>query len=529
MTAKRVAMHRLVELVRLHRLGQSARDIARALRIGRNSVRRYVAALATEGLLDGSPDSLPELAAIRAAIEVRVPTAPPQQQRSSIESFATLIEQMLRHGAMPQAIYDCLRLRDPAFQGSLSAVKRLCRRLVAEKGIKAKDVVIPVETAAGEVAQVDFGYVGRLYDGRSGVLRRAWVFVMTLGHSRHMFADIVFEQSSRTWIKLHMRAFAAFGGVPKVIVPDNLKAAVIRAAFGVDAPTALNRAYCELARHYGFRIDPTPPRSPEKKGKVERDMRYIKTNYFKPRPQGDFDALRKELRDWVANIASRRTHGTTGRQPLETFEVEEKAALLPLPTKPFEIVVWAEVRVHPDSHVLFDKRLYSVPWHHIGHKEWLRATDTTIAIYCEEERIATHSRGGTTHRSTLDEHLPEHRVDLRHRSRAYWEERADALGEDVGRYVREVFDTDDVLLNLRVAQAIVGYLKQFPKARANAACARARQFGNYTYKAIKKILSDGLDLEPLPGEVTKSGPSLDRPRFARTASELLLPNLETNV
>jgi hypothetical protein len=128
---------------------------------------------------------------------------------------------------------------------------------------QAEDVAIPVETPAGEVAQVDFGYAGKLYDAKEGRFRRAWVFVMVLGFSRHMFARIVFDQKTTTWLALHVEAFDELGGVPRVLVPDNLKAAVIRAAFGADGPSALNRSYRELARHYGFKVDPTPPRAPK--------------------------------------------------------------------------------------------------------------------------------------------------------------------------------------------------------------------------------------------------------------------------
>jgi transposase len=104
-----------------------------------------------------------------------------------------------------------------------------------------------VETRPGEVAQVDFGYVGRLYDPRARVMRKAWVFVMVLGYSRHLFARITFDQTTETWLRMHVEAFEELGGVVEVVVPDNLKAAVIRTAFGIEGPTALNRSYRELA------------------------------------------------------------------------------------------------------------------------------------------------------------------------------------------------------------------------------------------------------------------------------------------
>jgi hypothetical protein len=170
-----------------------------------------------------------------------------------------------------------------------------------------------LELGRDEVAQVDFGYVGKLYDPDRGVLRKAWVFVMTLGFSRHMVARITFDQKVETWLRVHIECFEELGGVPKTIVPDNLKAAVTRAAFGVDGETELNRSYRELARHYGFVVDPTPPRSPEKKGKVESSVRYVKTNYFKAHAPEDIRDAEAGLQRWLIEIAGQRRHGTTGR------------------------------------------------------------------------------------------------------------------------------------------------------------------------------------------------------------------------
>src|SRR5687768_7676166 len=106
---------------------------------------------------------------------------------------------------------------------------------------------------------------------------------MVLGYSRHQFVRIVFDQQTETWLQLHAEAFAVLRGVPEVIVPDNLKAAVTRAAFAVDDSTVLNRTYVELARHCGFKVDPTPPRDPDKKGKVESAVKYVKNNFFPAR------------------------------------------------------------------------------------------------------------------------------------------------------------------------------------------------------------------------------------------------------
>jgi hypothetical protein len=188
-----------------------------------------------------------------------------------------------------------------------------------------------------------------------------------------------------------------------------------------------------------------------------------------------------------------------------------------LPKVAWEPVIWRRALVHRDTHIAFDKRLYSVPWKHLGQPVWLRASKQSVVIYANDERVATHDRGGKGYRSTIESHLPDHRGALRHRSRAYWEERASALGSEVAEYVTLIFDSDDVLSQLRTVQAVVTHLETFPQQRARAACRRAAHFGAYTYGALKKILRQGLDLEPLPAEATTQV-RLPTPRFARPAT-----------
>jgi len=342
-----------------------------------------------------------------------------------------------------------------------------------------------------------------------------------------MFAKVVFDQKATTWVALHIEAFRWFGGVPHTIVPDNLKAAVVRAAFGsADRhQLALNRTYRELARHYGFKIDPTPTYSPQKKGKVESSVKYLKRNFI---AAGDFETIEEvgaQLPRWVNETAGKRVHGTTLRRPLDLFELE-RPALLPLPAVAYEPVLWKQATVHDDCHVEFDRRLYSVPWRTVGKQVWIRATASSVYVFLDDSRIATHPRRGTKRRSTNDAHLPEHRADLRHRSADYWLERAKKLGEPVHSYVQEVFDSDDVLSRLRDVQAIVTYLEGFPTHRAQAACRRASFYANYSYQGLKGILVRGLDLQPLSSVVVPGHGHLDAPRFARSAAELLIPTQE---
>ena len=514
----RTDMHRLQELVRLHRSGRGAREVARLLGMSPNTERTYRNALTKAGMLHGPADELPELDALKAAVLAELPEKTPEQQQTSLQEYAAKIVRMAEKGAYPKAIHDKLRLEEDGFRGSLSAVKRVWRAWRKARGVEPEDVAISVETAPGHTAYVDFGYVGPLFDPQTQKMRNAWVFVLVLGFSRHLFAKIVFDQRTETWLRLHLEAFAWFGGVPEVIVPDNLKAAVVRAAFGIDRDqSGLNRSFVELARHYKFQIDPTPVRDPRKKGKVESGVKYVKRSFFLPRTAEltDIGDAQQRLDRWVLGIAGDREHGTLHVKPLELFQAEEKAALNALPARPYVPVVWKRATVHPNSHVLFDRREYSVPWRLVGHQVWIRATPESVYVLADDERVATHARRGPGLRSTDDAHLPEGRRELRHRSRDYWVRRARALDDSVATYVEEVFATDDVFSKLRVVQAIVTLLEKHPPSRAAAACERARFYGNHSYAGVRDILRQGLDQQPLPTPLLPPSPA-PHPRFART-------------
>lgn len=192
-------MHKLQEFVRLVRMGTKFRAVARMLAISPNSERAYRRALEAAGLLAGDPDEMPELDTLQAAVAQHKPPQRPPQQVSTVERWAEAVRLMLANGAAPKAIFDRLRLENPDFDGSLSAIKRLCIRLENERGARPEDVALRVETEPGEIAQVDFGYVGELYDPKARCMRKAYVFVMVLAYSRHMFARIVFDQRAETW------------------------------------------------------------------------------------------------------------------------------------------------------------------------------------------------------------------------------------------------------------------------------------------------------------------------------------------
>jgi len=462
-------------------------------------------------------DALPELEMLREAMrQARPAPSRPPHEISKIEGWRDAIEFERQAGLRPRAIFDKLRTMEAEpYTGSYSQIKRMCRAIGRTEPVQAEDVAIPVLSDPGDVAQVDFGYVGKLLDPASHNERKAWCFVMVLAHSRRMVVRVVFDQRAETWIRLHVEAFEELGGVPRTVVPDNLKAAVIRAAFSArDADATLNRSYVQLARHYGFVVDPTPPRSPEKKGRVESGVKYVKNNFFVGRQGQDVEVVRRDLARWVELVANDRVHSTTGQKPSVLFQADERSRMLLLPSARFDPSRWTKTIVQDDSHAYVGLRGYSVPFTNIGRPVWIEVRAATVTIHGEFEAIFTHERDDRPGRSTVESHLPEGRRELRHRSRGHWEQRAADIAPEVLDFVIEVFESDPALSKLGAVQQIVLLLETVSRERAIAVSVRASFYGATKASTVKNILDRGLDREPLPTSVGVHG-QLESPRFAR--------------
>jgi transposase len=494
------------EMLRRLRAGDTDRRIARELGVSRRTVRKYREQAEESGWLQEeqlvSATVLEEV--LRQVQEERLPGP-----ISRAERYRTFIESKRSEGVEIQALLGLLRER--GYEGSYSSLRRFVSR--AEK--KAPEVFVRVETGPGEEGQVDFGYAGFFYDPRSGRMRKGWVFVMTLGFSRHQYAEIVFDQKIETWIELHVRAFEWFGGTVKRIVLDNLRAGIVKA---VIHDQEAQRSYRELAEHYGFLISPCRPGTPRHKGKVESGVRYVKRNALAGREFRDVEEANRHLLRWVEQTAGTRIHGTTQEQPLVRFE-REREKLRPLPTSRYEVVVWKQAKLHPDCHMVFDYSYYSGPHWLVGKKLWLKATPRRVEVYRGYERIATHERASQRgSRKTIPDHLPPEKLagllpePLRLRTAAK------EVGPFTGEFIERLLG-EKPLDRLRGAQGVLKLRHRYTSARLEAACRRALAFDELRYHTVKDILKRGLDLEPV--EVMDSGPLPKTSLFARSVVELV--------
>ena len=496
------------ELVRRVQAGEPDRRIARELGQSRNTVAKYRTWAEAEGFL--TTEVLPTAKVLADRLE-NTQTMKKAGPPSCVVPYMDFVKEKRAEGVELRALLGLLVER--GFAGSYSSLRRFVDRLEESEPEK----FVRVETAAGEEAQVDFGYAGKIFDETSGRLRKAWVFVMTLSWSRHQYAEIVFDQRVETWIDLHVRAFAFIGGVPKRIILDNLKAGIVRA---VVHDAEAQRSYRELAEHYGFLISPCRPRTPRHKGKVESGVRYVKRNALSGRTFRNHHEANAHLERWVMEIAGLRDHGTTHEQPLVRFE-KERDQLSPLPRRRYEVSVWKQVKVHPDCHIVFNYSYYSAPHRLVGKQLLARATTNRFELYFDHDRVTSHRRSYQKGQWVTNyDHYPPEKVQGLLPEPARIREEADRIGRRTGELVERLLG-ERPLDRLRGAQGVVGLARRFGKDRLEAACDRALRFDQARYGTVKSILVNGLEYDKSIHDVTVLGPLPQHSRFVRPVKDLV--------
>ena len=506
--AERLPTMDIYAILKYARAGKSNRYIADNLQLDPRTVGKYRRFFVAHDLLTGDLITVEQL---HALVEAHMP-----RKKKGRRSRASHWDKQIRHwhdkGLTPRLIYQKLSA-EQGFDLSESAVYRYVRKIAP----KTPAVTVRVETPPGQEAQVDFGKVCLLWDPVKAKMRRGWLFAMVLSWSRHMYGEFVFDQRVETWLACHRRAFEFFGGVPARLKIDNLKAGITKACF--DDPQ-VQRAYGECAQHYGFRIDPCRPYTPQHKGKVERGgIGYIKSSFVPLLAEGcSRTEANAQLHTWLLTTAGEREHGTTRVAPLARF-VEEKPLLQPLPVTPFAAAVWKSTDLGRDCHVTFEKSYYSAPFRYVGKPLQMRITATQVDLYDTQCRlVASHTRAdeaGTW--TTLTDHLPPEKVAGLPRSRAELLAEAGQIGAHTAKAACLLLD-ERPLDRTRMVQRIVRLADRYGRERLEAACARGLYFDDVRYSTLKRILDRGLDRQETPQFPTVDGGTLV---YARTQEEFV--------
>jgi len=257
------------------------------------------------------------------------------------------------------------------------------------------------------MAEADFGRLGPLQELGSRRPRVVRAFILTLGYSRLSCVIPVFKQDLPTLIDAFERALAFFGGCPKRIVIDGMKACVDE---NDPYTPRFNRTFLEYANSRRFLPDLARPRHARDKPVVENSVPYVRQRFYKGETFIDLDDVARRALVWCREVAGRRIHGTTRRVPLEVFEAEEKSQLIPLQAERFDPPTWAVCKVHPDHHVRFGQALYSLPTRWIRCRVDVRGDRSLVRIYSRGELIKTHERKPPGSRSTDYTDYPEGRA-----------------------------------------------------------------------------------------------------------------------
>lgn len=478
----------VVEILKHYQAGRNVSEIARGLGVDRKTVRKYVAPAEREGLGPGSVSLSGEEWARR--VKQWFPELTDPRARSSTAGEIALHETYIREHLDTNTLATIhQRLRDD--HGLRASYRSFLRYVHAEfpaETALSQVTVLKDDPPPGEEAQLDYGYLGRFLDPKTGRLNRVWAFVMVLAMSRHLFVYPVFRMTQAAFVQAHVAAFSFFGGVPARLVCDNLTSGVLRSDL---YDPRINRAYRELAGHYGFLVDPARVARPKDKPRVERPMPYVRDSFFRGRDFAGLTQMQAEAAIWSLTVAGTRCcRPLAGAAPYAVFLGAEQAHLLPLPTRAFELASWHTPKVAPDAHVMVGGALYSVPYYLIGRRLDVRQTETTITCFFEGELVKTHARVKKGKRSTDWADYPEEKVAFLMRTPAWCRRQA----REVGPATTAVIDSllgQQALHRLRSAQGIIGLAGHYGQDRLEAACSFALAAGDPSYRTVRGILDAG--------------------------------------
>ena len=481
MPQERLPMRKVRDVLRLQASGLSHRQIAVSVGIGRTAVGDCVRRAEHARLGWPLPDDLGD-AALEALLYPEPATSAKEQR--PLPDWPTVHRELRRKGVTLQLLWHEHRETHADGHG----YSRFCELYRAWEGCLSP--TMRQSHVAGEKLFVDYaGTTMDVVDGATGEVRACQIFVAALGASSYTFAEATSTQGLADWIGSHTRAFAFFGGVPGMVVSDNLKSGITKACF---YEPEVNRTYAEMAEHYTTAIVPARPYKPRDKAKVESAV-LLATRWviakLRNRQFFSLAELNAAIRDCVTDLNARVSrHLGASRKAL--FESLDVPALKPLPVEPYVYAEWKQCRAGFDYHVEIKKHYYSVPHALLREKMWARITARTVEVFHTGNRIATHVRSSSNRKhTTVREHMPSS-----HQRYADW------TPERIARQAAEIGPKTSALVEIiqrerthpeqgfRSSIGIIGLGKRFGRERLEAACNHALEIGARSYTSVHSIL-----------------------------------------
>jgi len=499
MANKRLTVRKINEVLRLHASGQGIRAIARSLQASPSTIGDYVRRAEVAGIGWPLPEGMSE-----AELESQLfPPPKPSSEMRPLPDFAQFQQELRRKGVTLALLWQEYKAAHPdGLQYS-----QVCERFRAWQN--KLGVVMRQTHRVGEKLFVDYaGQRVSIVSPSTGEVREAEVFVAVLGASNYTFAEATWSQSLPDWIGSHVRAFAFFGGVPEIVVPDNLRAGV-SAAHRYEPD--INPTYQELASHYGVAVIPARVRKPRDKAKVEAGVQLVERWILAALRKQIFFSLTElnlAIRELLTRLNARPFKKLPGSRR-SSFETLEKPALRALPAQPYTFAEWRKVRVHLDYHVELAGHYYSVPYALAKTQLDARLTATTVELFHKGQRVAAHVRSELKGRhTTLAEHMPP-----AHREYGQWTPQrliawGEKLGPGTGAFVTALIESrPHPQQGVRSALGVLRLAKAYGDDRLEAACQRALTLGARSYRSLASMLQHGLDRKPLNDDSALTLPS----------------------
>jgi transposase len=432
-------MNKQNEITRLKNLGIKERAIARALKMSRKTVRKYL------------DDSL-------------VPLVPSSK---FLFSWEEIIKEHQVNDVPLLILWEELK-NDNKTNWCYSYFWKQFQKHCPS----SKEVTMIRHHISGEKAEIDYCDGIDILDPVTGELVKTHLFVGVLCRSRYTYAEFSFSQKSADFLNSHVRMFKFFGGVPRQLAPDNLKSAVNKThRYDPD----INPAYQRLAHHFNLAVVPARVRTPKDKAIVERSIQIFQRWFFKKVRKRTFTSLielNRALHEHLIEFNNKK-HRILGCSRSEAFQ-EEKMDLGPLSEVEFMVRTHKRATLHHDCHLQFETNFYSSPWIHREKELDVWASEKAIEIFFDGSLIAQHprSKGKNKVITNKDHYPPAHKAYLEVTPQ-YLIEKSKKAGKDVHGLINSLLSGPHPLQHLRRAQGIVALIKKYPADQLNYACEHA--------------------------------------------------------
>ena len=495
--------------------GAGLRRVAERSGVDRKTARRYVAAAEAEGLVrEAGVEALTD--ELIGAVVAAVRPSRPNGHDVSWELLLAHQEQIKAwvaggKGHDPLSVVKIEELL--ARQGCVVPYRTLHRFAVERCGFRVKSTTMRItDGEPGVECQIDFAQMGFILDPETGKKRRVHALIFTAVVSRHMFVWLTYSQTLVAMIAGCEAAWSFFGGVFKVLIPDNLKAVVTDA----DAVNPrLSVGWLDYAQHVGFATDPARVRTPQDKPRVERAVQFVRGNFWAGETFLDLADAQTRVAAWCSDRAGMRIHGTIAARPAEMFNEVEAACLLGVPAA-YDVPVFTRVKVHRDFHVEVAKALYSLPQQWIGQHLDARADSELVKLFHRGQLVKTHPRQRPGGRSTDRADLPEERAGYAMRDLTQLITACAGHGPSIGIYAERLLDDPLPWTRMRSVYRLLGLVRRYGPGPVEIACTRSLDLEVVSVAKIASMLEKAIEREQ---PVLPAAAGAATGRFARDPAE----------